>query len=322
MQRWVVLGAGGCFGQDLAAHLLELGHQVIGIGRSPRKPACFSLGIDKYPYHAYHITYEHEYIVRLLEQFAPDVIVNYAAQGEGAASFGWDSWRFYETNAMGLARLYEGIRPLGARFIHIGTSELYGSVDHPAKETDPIKPSSPYAASKAAFDLHLLALFKTYGASSVPMNIIRPSNCYCPGQQLHRIIPKALLHGVKNLPLVLYGGGRAEKSYLHARDLSRAVLAVERNGIRGEIYNVAPPNATSIRQVVEFCEEALGKIIEITAGDERTGEDARYWLDSSKVGALGWKQQIDWKAGLAAMVRWIRAYPELLEMPIDFRMRA
>src|SRR3990167_1821753 len=221
MSKWAVLGSGGCFGQHLVSHLLSLGHEVIGIGRSPKKPECFSLGIE-YPYYAYHITYELDYVMRVLDQFQPDVICSFAAQGEGAASFDpRDYWRFYETNSMGLARLVGELQQrFYGRFIQIGTSELYGSVQSPAKETDPINPSSPYAASKAAFDWHLMAIHKTNGFE---MNIIRPSNAFCRGQQLHRVIPRALLCAAKGEKLPLHGGGRSKKSYLHADDLSRAI---------------------------------------------------------------------------------------------------
>src|SRR5207245_995852 len=117
-------------------------------------------------------TYELDLLLELLDREQPQVIVNYAAQGEGAVS--WKhSWRFFETNAMGLSRFVEELmhRPYVERFIQIGTSELYGSVDFPATEDSPIQPTSPYAASKAAFDMYLVSVNRALG---FPMNIIRP----------------------------------------------------------------------------------------------------------------------------------------------------
>ena len=110
----------------------------------------------------------------------PQVIVNFAAQGEGAVSWK-NSWRFFETNSMALTRLTEELmkRDYLERFIQIGTSEMYGSVDHAATEDEPIKPSSPYAASKVAFDMYLESVHRFL---KFPMNIIRPCNAYCPGQ--------------------------------------------------------------------------------------------------------------------------------------------
>ena len=316
--RICVLGAGGVFGINLAQYLLKMGHYVMGIGRSPRKQECFSLGVN-FPYHAYHLTYEHEYAVREIWRFRPDVVVNFAAQGEGAASFGKDNWRYYETNCLGLVRLLSHLE--GLRFIHIGSSEVYGSVNEAVSEHSPTFPSTPYSASKLAFDNHLVAMHKVM---KVPMNIIRPSNCYAPSQQLHRIIPKTLIYGLTNRKVPLHGGGVAKKSYLHATDLSRAILTVIEKGKVGEIYNVGPDLPTSIREVVGLCAVSIGRSFDslVEEAPERTGQDSTYWIDSSKVKALGWKQEIGWKEGLTDMVKWVSTYPELLTMPTDYVMRA
>jgi len=158
-----------------------------------------------------------------LDKIRPEVIINYAAQCEGAVSWK-NSWRFFETNSMALARLCEELmkpeRKWLERFIQIGTSEMYGSVSHAAKEDEPIKPSSPYAASKVAFDMHLMSIHKFL---KFPMNIIRPSNAYCPGQLLHRVVPKTILCGLTGQKLPLQGGGQAEKvGPLHGDRDSRA----------------------------------------------------------------------------------------------------
>lgn len=321
--RICILGAGGCFGQGTAQHLMDAGHEVIGIGRSPRKSAAFVTAPDL-PYAHYHIVHDLEYVMAALDHFQPEVIVNYAAQGEGAASFKDDNWRFYDTNATGLVRLVSGLRHRNylSRFVHIGTSELYGSVTAPAKETDAIQPTSPYAASKAAFDLHLMAIAKV---QEFPMNIIRPSNCYCPGQQLHRIIPKAILYGLTGRKLPLHGGGRAEKSYLHAKDLSRAIEVVIDKAPLGEVYNVGPLAPTSIKRVVELCATAVGIPFEelCEMAPDREGQDSRYWLDITKIARLGWTQTIGWERGLATVVDWAGEHlEELSGLDTEFRMRS
>src|SRR6516165_8002985 len=134
MKTYAILGAGGSFGIHTAFYLLDHAEpkKVVGIGRNPLRPEPFSLGVEKrrnFEYHAFHITHELDYVLRVLDRARPQVIVNYAAQGEGAVSWK-DSWRFYETNAMALARLTEALmeRDYLERFIQIGTSELYGSV--------------------------------------------------------------------------------------------------------------------------------------------------------------------------------------------------
>ena len=312
-----ILGSGGVFGTNLAAYLLAQGHTVMGIGRSPKKPECFSLGVD-YPYHAYHITYEWEYARREILLFNPDAIVNFAAQGEGAASFGWDNWRYYETNCVGLVRL---VSDLDYRFVHIGSSEVYGSVNKPVGESAPLCPSSPYSISKAAFDQHLVAMNRVKG---FPMNIIRPSNCLAEGQQLHRIVPKAAICALTGRELVLHGGGVAMKSYLHADDLSKAILTVIQKGSIGDIYNCGPDEPVSIRHIVELVAAACAVPFDsfVQVGPERMGQDGQYWLSSEKIKLLGWKQQIPLADGIKRVVDWVKKYPELFGMDTNFKMRA
>jgi dTDP-glucose 4,6-dehydratase len=328
-RTYAILGGGGSFGIHTALYLLDHADPdlVIGVGRNPLRPEPFSLNVERqrrYQYHAYHLTHELDLLLELLDNKQPQIIINYAAQGEGAVS--WKhSWRFFETNSMALARLAEELmkRDYLERFIQIGTSEMYGAVDHPAHEDDPIKPSSPYAASKVAFDLYLISVHRFL---NFPMNIIRPSNAYCPGQLLHRVIPKAVVCGLKGEKLPLHGGGRAEKSYIHARDLARAIHLVVERAPLGTIYNAGPPEPTSIRRVVELTAQALGVPFEAlceVSGD-RLGQDARYWLDSSAIKKdVGWEPQIGWEQGLQEMVRWGRTYINVLkDWPTDYTLRA
>jgi dTDP-glucose 4,6-dehydratase len=327
-KTYCILGGGGSFGIHTAFWLLDNANpkKVIGVGRNPLRAEPFSLNIDKrdgYEYHTRHITYEFDLLLELLDQEKPDVIINYAAQGEGAVSWK-NSWRFFETNSMALSRLCEELmkRDWLERFIQIGTSEMYGSVSHATKESEPIKPSSPYAASKVAFDMYLESVHKFL---DFPMNVIRPSNAYCPGQLLHRVIPKAILFGLTGQKLPLHGGGKAEKSYIHARDLGRACQMVAEQAPLGEIYNAGPAQPTSIREVVERCAAAVGvpfdELCEVT--EDRLGQDSRYWLDSSKIKEhIGWEPQIDWDEGLAEMVEWEKTYlDELRQTSTAYVMR-
>jgi len=329
-KRYAVLGGGGSFGIHTSKYLLEQtdADRVIGVGRNPARPEPFTLNVGKgdkrYSYHAYHVTHELDLLLELLDREKPQVIVNYAAQGEGAVS--WKhSWRFFETNSMALARLSEELmtRPWLERFIQIGTSEMYGSVEHATKEDEPIKPTSPYAASKVAFDLHLIAVHKFL---KFPMNIIRPSNAYCPGQLLHRVVPKAVVCGLTGRKLPLQGGGRAEKSYIHARDLARAIHLVAEKAPLGTIYNAGPPKPISIRALVETVAKVMGipfeQLCEVTA--DRLGQDSRYWLDSSAIKRdLGWEPKIGLEEGINDMVEWGRQYlDQLRNWPTDYTLRA
>ncbi|MEM8688742.1 MAG: GDP-mannose 4,6-dehydratase [Pseudomonadota bacterium] len=328
-KTYAILGGGGSFGIHAAFYLLDHANpnKVIGIGRNPLRPEPFSLNIQDragYEYHARHVTHEMDLLLELLDKEKPEVIVNFAAQGEGAVS--WKhSWRFFETNSMALARLTEELmsRDWLEHFIQIGTSEMYGSVDHAVTEDEPIKPTSPYAASKVAYDMYLMSVSQFL---KFPMTIIRPSNCYCPGQLLHRVIPKAIWAGLTGKKLPLHGGGKAEKSYMHARDLGRAIHLIAERGPQGEVFNAGPKNPTSIREVVERSAAALDmpfeQLCEVT--EDRLGQDSRYWLDSSAIkDAVGWEPEVSWDEGLAEMVDWGRRYlDDIRDWPTDYTLRA
>ena len=148
-----ILGANGFIGSNLDLHL-----------RNTKKFKVYCLS----SFNKYKARWVKK-ILHDIKKYKPDIIINFAAQGEGAVSWR-NSWRFFETNSMALSRLCEELmkRNWLERFIQIGTSEMYGSVNHPVKEDEPIKPSSPYAASKVAFDLYLVSVFKNL---NFPMKI-------------------------------------------------------------------------------------------------------------------------------------------------------
>lgn len=330
MKTYVILGGNGVFGVHAASYLLENAHpkKVICVGRNPEKAEPFTLNLGKgeprYAYNQIHVVYEQDRLFELFDAEKPDVIVNFAAQGEGAVSWS-KSWRFYETNAVALARMTEELlkRSYLKRWIQIGTSELYGSCDFAAKEDTPIRPTSPYAASKAAGDLHLLSIAKVL---KFPMNIIRPSNAYAPGQLLHRVIPKAVVCGLTGQKLPLQGGGRARKSYIHARDLGRAIHLVADRAPLGTVYNAGPAQPISIRDLVALVADAMSLpfdcLCEVT--EDRIGQDAQYWLDSCAIKRdVGWEPQITLKQGIREMVDWGRNYlQQLRTVSMGYVLRA
>lgn len=330
MKTYVILGGNGVFGVQTAFYLLEQPDtkRVICVGRNPEKPEPFTLNLGKgdprYAYYQIHIVFEHDRLFEMLDRERPDVIINYAAQGEGAASWKY-SWRYFDTNATAIARMSEDLmkRDYLERWIQIGTSELYGSVSKPADENAPLLPTSPYAASKAAGDMHLISIAKTL---KFPMNIIRPSNAYAPGQQLYRILPRAVVCGLSGKKLPLHGGGQSKKSYIHARDLAHAIYLVAQKAELGKTYNVGPKEPVAIRHLVELAaaemKVSFDTLCDVTP--PRFGEDWIYWLDSTAIGKdLGWKPQISLEKGVADMVAWGRKYlPQLVTVPQTFTFHA
>jgi len=330
MTTYVILGGNGVFGVHTAFHLLAQRDTkgVICVGRNPEKPEPFTLrlgeGDPRYSYHQIHIVFEHDRLFELLDRAQPEIIINFAAQGEGAAS--WKhSWRYFDTNVTALARITEDLmkRKYLRRWIQIGTSELYGSVSRPARETDPILPSSPYAASKAAGDMHLISIAKTM---NFPMNIVRPSNAYAPGQQLYRILPRAVVCGLSKQKLPLHGGGISKKSYMHANDLAKAIHLVASKADLGKVYNVGPTQPVAIRDLVDMAAGQMGltldQLCQVT--EPRFGEDWVYWLDSSAIEKdLAWRAQISLTDGVRGMVDWGQKFIDhLVRLPQTYIFHA
>ena len=330
MKTYAIIGGNGVFGIHTALYLLANADpkKVICIGRNPEKPEPFTLnlgkGDDRYSYRQIHMVFEHDRMMELLDAEKPDIIINYAAIAEPALSFK-HSARYYDSNVMAVARLCEDLMAHDylERFIQIGTSELYGSTDLASREDDPLKPTTPYAVSKAAADMHLDSLFNVL---KFPMNIVRPSNAYAPGQLLYRIIPKTVVFGLTGRKLPLQGGGKARKSYLHARDLAHALHLVIEKAPLGTTYNVGPPEPTSIRDLVIKTAQAMDKTLEDVAEEapDRLGQDSQYWLDSSAIARdTGWKMEIGLDEGLAEMVEWGRTYLDFLkDYTADYDWRA
>lgn len=328
MRTYVLLGGGGVFAIHLAKYLLENAdpRKVICVGRNPPAAPPFTLEVGKgdprYGYEQIHIVFEQDRLFELFDREKAEVIVNFAAL---AYATSWEkSYRYYETNVVALARMCEELmkRNYLERFIQVGTSELYGPVDRPVPEDAPLRPTSPYAVSKLAGDLHLETL---WAVRKFPMNIVRPSNAYGPGQLLYRILPRAVYCALKGQTLPLQGGGTVKKSYMHAQDLALAIWLMTEKAEIGRTFNVGPEQPSSIRHLVELVAEETGvpfeRIVEMTPG--RAGEDAQYWLDSSRIKTeLGWRQKIGLREGVRDMVAWGRKYLEQLPPPAEFVLRA
>ncbi|MBY0527535.1 MAG: GDP-mannose 4,6-dehydratase [Gemmataceae bacterium] len=318
MKKYVILGGNGPFGVHTACYLLENAKpsKVICVGRNPEKPEPFTLGVGRgdprYAYHQIHMVYEQDRLFELFDTEKPDVIINYAALAHASS---WKkSWRFYDTNITALAKITEQLthRDYLERWVQIGSSEVYGSVTSPVTEDAALRPTSPYSVSKAAADLHLVSLAHVL---NFPMTILRPSNAYAPGQQLHRVIPRAVLCGLTGSKLPLHGGGRAKKSYIHARDLARAIHLVCESAPLGSIYNVGPKGPVTIRDIVALVADAMNvrfeELCQVT--DDRMGEDSQYWIDSTAIQRdLDWRPEVPLTEGIQEMVDWGRTHIDAL----------
>lgn len=214
---------------------------------------------------------------------------------------------FYETNVLGTHQLLETARAQGvARFIHVSTDEVYGSIAHGSwREDHLLEPNSPYSSSKAASDLAVLAYHRTYG---LDVCVTRCSNNYGPRQFPEKVIPLFVTNLFDGGTVPLYGDGLNVRDWLHVDDHCRGVLAVFERGRSGEIYNIGGGTELTNRdlttRLLELCGADESRVTPVA---DRLGHDRRYSVDWSKIhDELGYTPQVDFTEGLAATVEWYR----------------
>jgi dTDP-glucose 4,6-dehydratase len=245
---------------------------------------------------------------RLVAEVQPDVIVNFAAESHVDRSI-LSPEPVIETNLRGTFTLLEAARVNHTpRFLQVSTDEVYGSIQPPneADENFPLRPSSPYSASKAGSDLLALSYFVTY---RVPVTVTRASNNYGPYQFPEKLIPLMISNAIEDKPMPIYGDGMQVRDWLYVDDHCRAILAVIEGGRAGEIYNIGGSCALPNLEVVRRLLDTLGKprTLMQTVKD-RPGHDRRYALSSEKVmRETRWQPEVAFEEGLKATIDWYRA---------------
>lgn len=234
-----------------------------------------------------------------------DAIVHFAAESHVDRSI-LSPASAIDTNVRGTATLLAAARAARIkRFLHVSTDEVYGDIDEPfeADETFPLKPSSPYAASKAASDLLALAYVRTY---QLPVIVTRASNNYGPYQFPEKLIPLMISNALDRAPLPVYGDGLQVRDWLYVDDHCRALLAVLERGRDGEVYNVAGACHLTNREVISRVLEIVGAPDSlITRVADRPGHDRRYALRGDKLTRdTGFVPEMAFDEGLAQTVRW------------------
>jgi len=238
-----------------------------------------------------------------------DAIVNFAAETHVDRSL-MDPFAFVETDVRGTAVLCEAARKHGHEvFLLISTDEVYGDVrEGRSTETDPLKPRSPYSASKAGGEHIAQAYAESFG---LPLLVTRGSNNYGPHQYPEKLIPVLITNAIDDRPLPLYNDGSAVRDYVFVEDHCRAIDQVLHEAPVGNVYNIGTGVETSGLQVAEAVLAIMGKpksLIEFVA--DRPGHDYRYALDISRITALGWEPQVELGEGLERTVRWYVDHPD------------
>ena len=242
-----------------------------------------------------------------------DYIINTAAETHVGNSI-VRSDDFVRSNVTGVHHLLELMRNYRSEgsavptLLHFSTDEVYGDIlDGAHTETDLLKPSNPYSATKAAADMLVIAWARTY---NIPYIIVRPTNNYGAGQYIEKLIPKACKYlGIgKNIPL--HNNGTPIRNWLHAADTADAVTLIVESGVKNEIYNICggfeQDNLTTVRKIIRLYngDEDYEKYLDLST--VRPGMDMRYALDDSKLRSLGWASKRIFDDELEGIVRYYK----------------
>ena len=243
-----------------------------------------------------------------LDEILPgaDAVVHFAAESHVDRSV-QDAGPFVETNVVGTQRLLDAaLRAEVARFVHVSTDEVYGSISTGSWTEDrPLEPNSPYAASKAGSDLLARSFHRTHGLN---ISITRCSNNYGPYHFPEKVIPLFVTNLIDGRHVPLYGTGENVRDWLHVDDHTRAIALVLTNGRAGEIYNIGGGTELSNRELTSLLLDATGRDWSyVDAVEDRKGHDLRYSVDIAKIRSeLGYEPLVPFEQGLAEVVRWYR----------------
>ncbi len=244
--------------------------------------------------------------VRVAADRGVDAILNFAAETHVDRSI-VDPERFLRTDALGTLALLQALRELGVpRYLQVSTDEVYGDVSHgESLESDALCPRSPYAASKAAGDLLVLAYHATYEA---PVLITRGSNTYGPYQYPEKIVPLFVTNLLDDQPVPIYGDGLQIRDWLYVEDHARAILHVLERGEIGNVYNISAQTPRTNLELTRALVQRCGRSMETHVGyvADRPGHDRRYAVNSTKLRVLGWTPQVAFQEGIARTVDWYR----------------
>ncbi len=326
--RIVVIGSNSFSGASFVSHCLREGWEVLGISRSEEADPVFlpyrwqrgAEELERFRFARLDLNHHTGEIVEAAARFEAPYIVNFAAQSMVAES--WEHpEHWYQTNVVANVRLHDGLRKISGlkKYVHVSTPEVYGSCSGDVREDAPFNPSTPYAASRAACDLHLLTFLKNYG---FPVVFTRAANVFGPGQQLYRIVPRTLLFLALGHRLQLHGGGHSVRSFIHIDDVSDGTLRAVLEGDPGDVFHLSTTRTISIRDLVALmCGQAgvaFEDFAEIVA--DRPGKDSAYLLDSALARTkLGWKDRISLEEGIADTHKWVADNLEVLRaQPMNY----
>ncbi len=327
MYKIVAIGTNCFSGSHFVNMAMERGFDVIGISRScepapvflPYKwQECSNSG--SFEFIQYDVNHDIEKIIDVIKDQQPEYVVNFAAQGMVAESWNNpDQW--FQTNTLSVAKLLKHLSKLSflKKYVQVSTPEVYGSNTGSIVENINYCPSTPYAVSKAAADMTLMAYYHTHG---FPVVFTRAANVFGPGQQLYRIIPRTILYFFLGKQLFLHGGGYSIRSFIHIEDVIKGTIKAILNAQPGEIFHFSTRETITIRDLIKKIAGMMAVSFEnlVVESNERAGKDQAYILDCSKAAQkLDWKPGIDLEQGIGETIKWVSDnLNELKKLPFDY----
>lgn len=313
IEKVIVIGSNSFSGATFVNYALDQGVEVFGVSRSKELNPCFlpyhwnASNLKKFTFFELDLNKNLTEIVDLINDEKIAYVVNFAAQSMVA-----ESWQtpedWFMTNVVSTVKFHDQLRKIDLlkRYVHASTPEVYGSCEGFVDENFSFNPSTPYAVSRAAADLSLKTFFSSY---NFPVVITRAANVYGPGQQLYRIIPRAIMYIMLGMKLQLHGGGYSTRSFIHMEDVSDATWKIMKNGQNGEAYHISTNEVVSIRDLVALIcnklEVNFDDYVEVVG--ERLGKDSAYHLDSTKIRSnLKWSDRIKLDSGLDECIAWVK----------------
>jgi dTDP-glucose 4,6-dehydratase len=308
--RILVTGGAGFIGSHFVRHLVAQGGDVVVLDKLTYAGNRANLEGIEHEFHEGDIA-DADAVARAAD--GVEAIVNFAAETHVDRSILGPA-EFILTDVLGTQVLLDHARHHGTRLVQVSTDEVYGDVplDAAASAEDaPLRPSSPYSASKAGGDMQVLAYVRTYG---VDASITRGANTYGPRQYPEKFLPLFVTNALDGEPLPVYGDGKQRREWLHVGDHCTAIDLVLRRGAAGEAYNIGGQERENL--------EVVRRILDLTGArpelvrhvEDRPGHDRRYAVDSSKLRALGWAPQRSFDTGgLEETVDWYRSNREWWE---------
>jgi dTDP-glucose 4,6-dehydratase len=297
----LVLGSNSFLGLHNVNYLAQDGYEVMGISRSNINAITYNFRFVQKD-----INTDFDSVANVIDEFRPNIIVNYIAQCMVAPSWDYPS-DYFETNTVALVKLVKHLlnKDYLNKFVQISTPEVYGNISNSFRESRNYNPTTPYGASKAAFDMYLHMVNYRF---KFPVVMARTANIYGPYQQLYRIIPKTIIKIKKGEKLTLDGGGTSKRYFLHVSDLMVGIQKLITDGDNGHIYHFSSLNYLSIKNlVVKICElmnydfDSL-----VTVGPDRLGKDDEYAINCDKSHSeLHWRPTIGINDGLLSVINWI-----------------